>query len=448
MIAPKRGTLALVSGLGDDTGGGIYAFDGRAVEPIDRISTTGLAVRDGRLARLLWSSGEAGSVGEILIYDAHGVQRYWRVDELREGHDLTWEGDSLLAVSTMANSVLWLGPSGNVERTWKAPGEGDAWHLNSLLVHEGHVYAAAFGRFDAHREWSGNADERGLVVDLSRDRDVISGLSQPHHPRLAGGTWLICNSGRGELLALDESSHEVRGRAELGGWTRGLAITDDEVFVGVSGDRKRRDPDDLAWIAVLRRKDLRLRRRIPLPCREVYDIVLAPPELVEGVRRGFRTNPLRVAEQDQHGLFAEAGVEPVRLWATGDPLEADECRVRIEAAVPDVLGASAIAEIAVTIENLGPAFLVSAPPNPVNLAYKWYPDSGGSFLEGPRTRLPQTIPPRGSTTAKLALEAPSAPGGYRLLVTLVQEHVRWFDEVSAENASTHDVKIIAPPRTA
>jgi hypothetical protein len=71
--------------------------------------------------------------------------------------------------------------------------------------------------------------------------------------------------------------------------------------------------------------------RIPVPSREIYDLVPAPPALVEGVRSGFRTNPLRVAEADQADLFTEAGVRPVRLWATGEPLPPEACRARIEA---------------------------------------------------------------------------------------------------------------------
>jgi Domain of unknown function (DUF4915) len=437
--------VSLVSGLGEDTGGGIYAFDGHEVESIDRISTTGLAVGGGKLARLLWSSGEAGSVGEIVIYDERGVERYWRVDELREGHDLAWHDDSLLAVSSMTNSVLWLDGSGRVERVWKPEGDGDAWHLNSLLVDGEKVYVTAFGRFLRHREWSADGNGRGVVVDIARDEDTIGGLSQPHHPRLVADSWLICNSGTGELWKVDRRTHEIRARAELGGWTRGLAVTADEIFVGVSGDRTGLEPGDLAWIAVLRRGDMQLVRRVPLPCREIYDIVVTPPELVDGVRRGFRTNPLRVAEQHQHMLFTEAGVTPARLWAAGDPLDEGDCRVRIAASTPEAMTVSSILEVAVAIENLGGAFLVSAPPNPIHIAYRWYPPDDRKFLEGRRTRLREAIAPRASSNGTFALEAPSAPGDYRLVVTLVQEHVRWFDETSPENAMSRRVRVTPSP---
>ncbi len=61
--------------------------------------------------------------------------------------------------------------------------------------------------------------------------------------------------------------------------------------------------DASASVAVVSRDDWTVVARIPLPCDEVYDIVVAPEALIEGVRRGFRTNPVRTAERDQLALF-------------------------------------------------------------------------------------------------------------------------------------------------
>jgi hypothetical protein len=72
----------------------------------------------------LWSSGASGSVGELLLYDETGVERYLRIDAPREPHDLVWHGDTFVAVSTLSNSILWISPSGEVVRTWQAEGDG------------------------------------------------------------------------------------------------------------------------------------------------------------------------------------------------------------------------------------------------------------------------------------------------------------------------------------
>jgi len=217
-VAAERTHVLLISCLGEQTGGGLFAFDGDTLEQLETLSTTGLALAGGRLGRLLWSSGETGSVGELLIYDEAGVERYVRIDSLREPHDLAWAGQEFLAVSTLTNSVLWLSASGEVTRTWRAEGDGDAWHLSSLFPVDDTVVAAAFGRFSRHRDWSdGRAAGAGIVFDLLTGADVMNGLSCPHDPRLIDGVLARLQLGRArarDRRCLVRSRHTT-GRA---GW--------------------------------------------------------------------------------------------------------------------------------------------------------------------------------------------------------------------------------------
>jgi len=53
-VARQAGYVVLASGLGDeDTGGGLFAFDGSVIERLDRLSSTGLSLAGHRLLRLL-----------------------------------------------------------------------------------------------------------------------------------------------------------------------------------------------------------------------------------------------------------------------------------------------------------------------------------------------------------------------------------------------------------
>jgi acetolactate synthase I/II/III large subunit len=419
--------VLLISCLGERTGGGLFTYDGKIVEQLETLSSTGLAVDEGRLGRLLWSSGEAGSVGELLVYDERGVARYLRIDGLREPHDLVWDGDGLVAVSTMSNSILWISPAGEVTRTWQAEGDGDAWHLNSLSPVDGTLVAAAFGRFSKHREWSdGRAAGRGIVFDLETGENVVEGLDCPHDPRLVDGLWLVCNSARHELVAVERSSGTVAHRVPLNGWTRGLAVGDDLIHVGESANRASPAPGELASVAVIDRRTLSVVDRLPLPCEEVFDVVQVPEALVHGVRRGFRTNPLRTAEQDQHALFNEMGVRPTRLWAVGEPLAPSACRIRIEATVPKELAPETVRECRCLVANDGDAILVSAPPNPVHISNRW---------------LGRSDPRVAERSCPFSLRTPARPGDYRLLVTLVQEYVAWFDSLDERNAWSGQVRI-------
>jgi acetolactate synthase-1/2/3 large subunit len=440
--------ILLASSQDHDTGGGLFAFDGQSVEPIDRLSTGGLCLAEGRLIRSLWSA-LAGEPGELLIYDARGVERYHRLDSLAGAHDVAWDGREIIAVSTATNSLLWISPGGEVRRRWQAPGEGDAWHLNCICQHDGRLLVSAFGRFPHHRGWCVKPSPAcGMLFDIETGHDVLGGLICPHHPRWLDGGWFLCNSAGQEILHIDPHTQAVRRRLALEGWTRGVAVTDDYLFVGESALRRDTGKWATAGIAIVCRHTWAVVGRLTLPCREVYDLLLVPPALVEGVRRGFRTNAQRAAEHDQYALFDRAGVRPARLWATGDPLPPEACRVHLTATVPAILEANTDAEVCCTLENAGTALLVSAPPNPVRLSYKWLEPASGRWLDQPealRTRLPHTVVPGRPAACRMTVRAPTAAGNYLLRITLVQEEVAWFDDLHGENASEHAVTVV--PRT-
>ncbi len=438
----RRKRVLLASGFGEDTGGGLFALDGSKVERLDELSTTGLAVSDGRLARALQGPTEPGYGAELVVYDERGVERYLRLDDGHDPHDLLWDGNVFVLASPSSNRVLWFSGAGELVDSWDAPGEGDAWHLNGLLDVEGDLHVMAFGRFGAHRQWAGeNTDGTGFVMNLRTGEDVISGLWCPHNPRLVDGSWLACNSGGRELLQLSRDG-EVERRLQLASWTRGLAIDERHVYVGESAPRRASTGETTrAHVVTVSREDWQVVSRVELPCREVYDLALVPAEVAEGVRRGFRTNPLRAAEQDQHALFRRAGVRPARLWASGDPIPAEGRRARVEADVPSELRPEQLVELECVVHNLGSAIFVSAPPNPVHISYRWFPGNGDGPIEGPRALLPAALPPGEEELCRLGLKAPADPGRYMLRLTLVQEEIAWFDDPDERNAHVQEVEV-------
>jgi hypothetical protein len=391
-------------------------------------------------------------VGELLVYDAHGVEHYYRIDQLAEPHDITWDGQAFVAVATLTNSILWISPSGTIVRTWQASGNGDSWHLNSLLVKDGSLFVSAFGRFQNDREWADKlTDGTGFVFNLATGRAILNGLSAPHHPRFVDSAWVVCNSALNEVLQISASHGGMQHRLQLNGWTRGIAISKDLLFVGESANRFDSETGMTASIAIVSRRNWDLLDRVPLPCREIYDLVLVEPRLLQGIRRGFRTNPLRAAEQDQYAMFRHVGIEPIRLWATGDPLPPEACKVKIEADLPTVLEAESVVDVEGTIENRGAAFFVSAPPNPIHISYKWFEADSGTPLpgmEGLRSRLPQAIPPLKAIRCKFKVAAPPTVGNFILRVTLVQESVAWFDNLDEANSVSGLVQVVQKHRRA
>jgi Domain of unknown function (DUF4915) len=286
--------VLVVSGLGAESGGGLYALTpGGRVQRLDARSTTGFAVEPGaapRLARLLWTDDDVEAPGTLLVSDAAGGETAWTIDALREPHGVLWrEGDGgLVVVSTLTNAILWLDPDRReVRRTWTADADepGDAWHLNDLVVHDGRLLASAFGRFRTHRGWAadGARDGAGIVFDVATGADVLNGLTCPHDPTPLDGGWLVCDSASRRLLRLDAAGTVVQ-EVDLGGFTRGVAHDEEHVYVGISAHRLA-GTEGRAAVVALARDTLVEVARWELPCEEAYGVGWLPAELAEAVRR-------------------------------------------------------------------------------------------------------------------------------------------------------------------
>ena len=177
-------------------GGGLFNI-GDTVEEIDSVSTTGLYVDDGMLFRCLWSAD--GSPAELIAYDETGVRRYHRLDDVSTPHDILVVDGRVMVVATTQNEVQCVAPSGEIIWRWRAPGEADSWHLNSLARYEDRVVVCGFGPFLRRRGWDlQGKPATGRVVHLDTGEPVLDGLRAPHNPHYEDGMWLVCDSAAGE----------------------------------------------------------------------------------------------------------------------------------------------------------------------------------------------------------------------------------------------------------
>lgn len=437
----------VITAFGDrDTGGGAFVLDGDQLRRVDWLASMGLAVdaERGRLARLPRDAGDAHGPGELLVSDTRGIELYRRVDALVDAHDAVWLDGELVVASTSSNSLLWLGAGGDVTRTWTAPGSGDAWHLNSLVVDDGRLLACAFGRFERHRGWAapGAARGRGIVFDVESGETVVDGLSCPHTPFRLDGRWAVCDSADDALVVLDDG--RVVERVDLGGWTRGAAVVGDWVYVGVSA-RRQKDASGRAAVVVLNRATLAEVARVPVPAREVYALAATPAPLVEGLERGFRTNAARVDDADQLALFRSVGVEPELLWAVSDPLPERACRTTLEAELPAALEGGESVEVAWALTNHGGAVLPIAHPHPVHVGARWFAADGTVIAQHERAHLPRSVPPGETVRGTITLTAPPGDAPHLLRLAPVQEFVRWFDDVDPGNGAAGQVTVTHRP---
>lgn len=86
-------------------------------------------------------------------------------------------------------------------------------------------------------------------------------------------------------------------------------------------------------------------------------------------------------------------------------------------------------EIEVELTNISKQKWFSVGSKAVNICYHWL-DSAGNMLvfDGKRTPLPCDVEPGKTVRLWASVIAPAQPGEARLQITLVQEHVGWFDE--------------------
>ncbi len=290
-------TTLLASGFGAD-GGGLFHLAGDGFERIDRLETVGLAVSPSgdRLARALVGYLDGSAPAHVLLYDAAGVAWYRRVAGVHDVHGLTWTADDELAVvSTSTNAIHWLDADGLPRRTKRFAEAVDAWHLNCpALDADGALVATAFCQVDGEQAWRPllrAGQSSGVVIDIASGRARFGELRGPHDPlQLGDGTWLVNDSASGALVHLRPDGGVLR-RAELGGWTRGLALGPaDDAYVGVSS-RRHEGESGRAQVVRIDLRTLAICERWPLPTDEVFSLVWATDALLGGVIRGFGALP-------------------------------------------------------------------------------------------------------------------------------------------------------------
>jgi hypothetical protein len=107
--------------------------------------------------------------------------------------------------------------------------------------------------------------------------------------------------------------------------------------------------------------------------------------------------------------------------------------IALRPASPALTGAAGeVTEVAVDVRNGSRSWLSSAFAYPLNLSYRWLDDRGvPTGIEGRRTNFPEPLAPGRSARIGVKVQLPDTPGRYTLLLTVVQEHFAWLDDLDA-----------------
>jgi uncharacterized protein (TIGR03032 family) len=194
-------------------------------------------------------------------------------------HDVLSTVDGIHAVFTETNQVVRLDDAFQVQESWSFGDEPDSAHVNCIVMHGGRLIASMFGAFTTHRGYKGQTRNAGRVIDVKSGEVLIEGLSQPHSLVTVGEQLWLCSS-EDRVVRIYDRDFRLQRELALPGYTRGLAIGQDCVYVGLSRSRNLELAEigefTSAVVAILQRHSLDIVGYMPLPCNEIYDIRIAP----------------------------------------------------------------------------------------------------------------------------------------------------------------------------
>lgn len=161
-------------------------------------------------------------------------------------HDLALLGGELYGNAVGHNAVAKLLPDGRFEYAWWpkcVESKGRPVHsvnylqMNSLAAGktlQESFFSASGACMGQRRPGHLNypVDRRGVIFSGKTREPICTGLTRPHSARLAGGKLWVANSGYGEAGFVSDGRFETVRR--LPGWTRGLCVLRDVLFVATS----------------------------------------------------------------------------------------------------------------------------------------------------------------------------------------------------------------------
>ena len=151
-------------------------------------------------------------------------------------------GDRLYFINTKFSCLCTVDAFTSFTPVWKPPFVTslqplDKCHLNGLGLREGKPrYVTALGVCDTPLGWRENKADGGLLMDVTTNEILLSGLSMPHSPRWHQDCLWFLESGKGSLNRYENGrAVEV---ARVPGFTRGMDLVGDYAFIGVSKVRE------------------------------------------------------------------------------------------------------------------------------------------------------------------------------------------------------------------
>jgi len=173
-------------------------------------------------------------------------------------------------ISTLFSCIARPDPQFSFRPIWKPPfvsryAAEDRCHLNGLAMQGGApAYVSCVGKSDANEGWREHRRDGGLIIDVSSNEIITSGLSMPHSPRWYRDKLWVLNAGTGEFGRIDLASGRFSPIAFCPGFLRGLSFVGNYAVVGISQQRENRTFSDLVLDEQLAKRGVKARCAIQI----------------------------------------------------------------------------------------------------------------------------------------------------------------------------------------
>ncbi len=226
-------------------------------------------------------------------YDGLYVPRATYYTGMVDIHDIAWGNEGLWAVNTSFSSLCLINDDYSFTPKWQPHFidrlvHEDRCHLNGLVMQSGvPKYVTALGNTNTRQGWRTNIISGGILMDVTENKIILDQLPMPHSPKLIGSKIYFLLSASGAFVAYDLETQQLETIKELQGFCRGLAISGEYAFVGMS--KLRKNSSTFAKLPFGERANFAGIKVIHIPSKslvgeiefktsvdEIYDLLLLP----------------------------------------------------------------------------------------------------------------------------------------------------------------------------
>ncbi|MDQ3015468.1 MAG: TIGR03032 family protein [Bacteroidota bacterium] len=191
------------------------------------------------------ASGKVGVIGPpaVLVFDLRtfNLVSQYPLALVKDIHSFLLSPDerTLYVVSSGTDEIIRLTLHGaeiiHEEIFWSLALEKtgtDTFHINSISLYKSDILVSGFGLKEIANDW--NTANNGFIYNVTKGKEIASGLKQPHSICGIGFSIAFCESRNKVLRFVDDDRTVI-----LPGYTRGLCFYKDKIYVGTSASRKK-----------------------------------------------------------------------------------------------------------------------------------------------------------------------------------------------------------------